>query len=150
MESYSISKARLADVPALKRIEAECELSPWTIAAYRSELEHPHSIMLTARAADGAIVGFIVGRAVSDGDAEIQNLGTIREVRRRGVGSTLIKAFKGICSERQVSGIWLEVRVTNRSAIDFYRSHGFVKKGIRPNFYTNPIENADLMYAALT
>jgi [ribosomal protein S18]-alanine N-acetyltransferase len=150
VKSYSISKAQLSDIPVLKRIEIACGLSPWSIPAYESGLKQPTSVMLTAREDDGSIVGFLVGRAFLRADGEIQNIGTLSGSRRRGIGSALLNAFKEICRERQVSGIWLEVRSSNRSAIDFYRSHGFEKKGVRPKFYTDPVENAHLMYAVVT
>jgi ribosomal-protein-alanine N-acetyltransferase len=62
----------------------------------------------------------------------------------------LIDQFRVICMERRISTIWLEVRSKNRAAIAFYESHGFHKKGVRPNFYSNPTEDADLMAITLS
>ena len=62
----------------------------------------------------------------------------------------LLDEFKLTCSQRRVSIIWLEVRVSNHIAISFYRSQGFIKRGVRPGFYTNPAEDAELMSLSLT
>ncbi|MEP7147687.1 MAG: ribosomal protein S18-alanine N-acetyltransferase [Acidobacteriota bacterium] len=146
MKSFTITKTELSDVPELKRIEIECGLSPWSIDAYESELERQDSLILKAQRMDGSVIGFILGRVPFDGgDAEIYNLGVATTLRREGIGSMLLKQFRNICVERRVADIWLEVRDSNVSAISFYRSHGFSKKGTRSNFYSNPTENAVLM-----
>jgi [ribosomal protein S18]-alanine N-acetyltransferase len=137
-------------VPEIKKIEEQCRLSPWTVDAYVTEQKHPYSVMLKAHLHDGTVVGFLAGRAPAGGEGEILNIGTAVAFQRRGIGSGLIMEFRAICTERQVSAIWLEVRPTNREAINFYKSHGFIKRGMRPNFYSNPSEDADLMALVLT
>ena len=127
----------------------ECRLSPWTIGGYKAEQGHRDSIMLKAHVEEGPIVGFIVGRAPMAGAGEILNIGTALKFQRQGIGSMLIEHFCAICNERSVSAIWLEVRVTNQTAIDFYKSHQFIKKGVRPDFYSNPTEDADIMALVL-
>jgi [ribosomal protein S18]-alanine N-acetyltransferase len=149
MENLTIAKVELADIPELKTIEIECSLSPWTISAYEDEQRRADSVMLKMQSADGGIVGFIVGRVPAHGEAAIYNIGTKSKYRRQGVGSNLLGQFRNVCVERQMSSIWLEVRVSNRPAIDFYESHGFVSKGLRRNFYSNPMEDAILMALAL-
>ncbi len=106
--------------------------------------------MLKAQRGDGRIIGFILGRIpFGGGDAEIHNLGVAATVRRQGIGSMLLDQFRTICSERGIAAIWLEVRDSNAAAISFYRSHGFAQKGIRANFYSNPTENAVLMFMSV-
>ena len=46
--------------------------------------------------------------------------------------------------KRDCEFITLEVRESNSSAISLYEGAGFVKAGIRKNFYSNPPENAVL------
>ena len=41
---------------------------------------------------------------------------------------------------------FLEVRQSNEAAIKLYESQGFVKEGIRKNFYEMPVENAVIMW----
>jgi ribosomal-protein-alanine N-acetyltransferase len=142
---HTVGRVEPRDIPQIKKIEDECGLSPWTVEAYVTEQLHPDSVMLKAYLDDGTIVGFLAGRSPAGGEAEILNIGTALAFQRKGIGSALIGEFRSICTERQVSAIWLEVRSSNIKAIDFYKSHGFVTKGRRPNFYSNPTEDADLM-----
>ena len=146
----TVAPARIEDVPTLKAIELECRLSPWSQTAYEAELKRPDAIILTA-IADGTIVGFIAGRRplIRDADAEINNIGVLRDFRGKGIGSRLIQEFKKICIARKASMIWLEVRPSNHAAIALYRSHGFVPRGVRRNFYQDPVEDAQLMSLAL-
>ncbi|HUR98731.1 MAG TPA: ribosomal protein S18-alanine N-acetyltransferase [Pyrinomonadaceae bacterium] len=149
MNEYKISKAESSDLSEIKRIETECGLSAWSIGAYTAEQKHPDAIMLKAYIEDGTIVGFLAGRVPAGGEGEILNIGTAVRFQRRGVGSLLIEEFRSISARRRVSAIWLEVRSGNAAAIKFYESHGFVKKGFRPAYYSDPTENADLMALAL-
>jgi ribosomal-protein-alanine N-acetyltransferase len=146
-----ISRAQSKDIRDLKMIEIECGLSPWTIAGYESELKRGDSVILTARIKSKGLVGFLTGRIPlsSHTEAQINNLGTLPGFRKLGVGSALLREFQSICTGKLASVIWLEVRSSNRVAIAFYRTHGFVSAGVRPNFYTNPAEDAELMSLSL-
>ena len=44
------------------------------------------------------------------------------------------------------SEYFLEVRESNETAIALYSRQGFVKEGIRKNFYEQPVENAVIMF----
>lgn len=150
---YAIARAGVRDVNDIKSIEVECGLSSWTLTGYRSELERDDAVILLARVVsdDNTAVGFIAGRVplTSGGEAEVYNIATVSSHRRRGIGEKLLRGFLETCLERGASGIWLEVRATNKSSIDFYISQGFVSRGSRPNFYTNPVEDAQLMFLQL-
>ena len=50
----------------------------------------------------------------------------------------------------KVKKIFLELRESNLLAYKLYREHGFVTMGLRKAYYTNPVENAVLMYKQLT
>ena len=63
-------------------------------------------------------------------------------MRRKGVGRTLIKELKNL---PEVENLFLEVRESNLPAITLYESEGFLRDGVRKNFYSNPRENAILM-----
>jgi ribosomal-protein-alanine N-acetyltransferase len=64
--------------------------------------------------------------------------------RRRGVGTHLLGEFVAHAREEQGSGIFLEVRESNRSARALYRKAGFEEVGLRKSYYSNPVEDAIL------
>lgn len=47
--------------------------------------------------------------------------------------------------KNDMSFITLEVRESNAPAINLYTKMGFVNVGIRPDFYSDPTENAIIM-----
>lgn len=155
MSTFEIVNALPEHIPQLCAIGAECGLSPWTPEGYESEMLRTDSIILMAEDSEGRIAGFILGRAnpdVSshvDAIAEIFNIGTRPSFRKGGVGSMLLNRFLKVCSSRGVIQVWLEVRVSNSDAKAFYSSRGFLKSSVRSNFYTAPVEDAEVMYLGL-
>lgn len=147
MKKLTIRKAGLDDIRYIKAIEVECGLSPWSVKSYEAEIARPDSIILSAQTSDPEIVGFITGRIVrsSDIEAEIYNIGILPRAQHQGMGTRLFSEFRRICGISGTVRIWLEVRASNSKAIAFYRSQGFDAAGIRQNFYSNPVEDAEIM-----
>ena len=119
-------------------------------------MQRPESIILVAEDPAAQMVGLIVGRASLEigsplgASAEIYNIGTRPFIRKTGVGSQLLRRFLEVCESRGAIQVWLEVRAFNYEAKAFYSSHGFLISAIRRNFYTAPVEDAELMYLDLS
>ena len=60
-------------------------------------------------------------------------------------GSALVEQMQQWSLEHGVNRIVLEVRSGNMPAICLYEHKGFVKLGVRKNFYQFPKEDADIM-----
>lgn len=122
---------------------------------YESEMQRPDSVILIAKDPAGQIAGFIVGRAnpeigiSAEASAEIYNIGTRPFIRKAAIGTMLLNGFLEVCRSRDVDQVWLEVRVSNYEAKAFYRSRGFLTSAVRKNFYTAPVEDAEVMYLDL-
>ena len=142
---YIVSPAQTVDVAEIKRIEIECMLSPWTTESYFREFEREDSVVLKAQDHDGSISGFLLGRAPRQNEAAIYNIGTAAAFRRKGIGSLLLDEFRNQAIARSSSVIWLEVRASNEPAINFYLSKGFVRRGVRKSFYSDPVDDALIM-----
>ena len=150
----AIRPTLVEDVRSILSIQTECGLSEWSEADYRTEIGRPGAITSTALTGDGDIGGFITGRVIegdeqSQAEAEIYNIGVRPNFRRAGAGSRLLSAFLQQCEHADVSLVWLDVRVSNSSAIAFYSSHGFSEAGVRPRFYNQPAEDAKIMVLKL-
>ena len=147
MKGVDIFRAGLQDISDLRKIEIACELSPWTVTGYESELLRPDSAAFIAAKANRELVGFIIGRIpqASGGAAEIYNIGILPNFRRQGIGKVLLTEFVDTCLGVGVPEVWLEARISNHEAIKFYQLNGFETNGTRPNFYQNPREDAQLM-----
>ena len=89
----------------------------------------------------GMPTGFILGRMVAD-EAEILDLAVCEECRRQGEGRALLVELLRRFAESGVSRVFLEVRESNRGAIEFYERMGFRRSGRREGYYREPQEAA--------
>lgn len=153
MES-PITIRRLAprDADAILAIQSQCpELAQWSKQDYEAMSEGNSigwvaSPFLTAAEspaspAASAIAGFITARLAAD-EVEILNLGVSPEQRRRGIAEALLNAALEWARENRARQVFLEVRVSNNPAIQFYKKAGFHPIGRRANYYTSPVEDA--------
>ena len=69
---------------------------------------------------------------------EILAIATIEEYRNKGIAQKLLNKIK-------IKNIFLEVRETNQTAINFYKKNKFKEISIRKNYYSKPAENAIIM-----
>ena len=69
---------------------------------------------------------------------EILAIATIEEYRNKGIAQELLDKIK-------TKDIFLEVRESNQTAINFYKKNNFKEISIRKNYYSEPTENAIIM-----
>ncbi|MCP3732556.1 ribosomal protein S18-alanine N-acetyltransferase [Sphingomonas sp. MG17] len=77
--------------------------------------------------------GFALARTVAN-EAELLLLAIRPALRRRGVGTALLRSIMTDARERGATTLHLEVRANNE-AIRLYRSEGFDKVGERRDYY---------------
>jgi ribosomal-protein-alanine N-acetyltransferase len=68
-------------------------------------------------------------------------------MHRRGIGTRLLLALAGEAIRRGVTGLTLEVRMSNKPAQELYRKFGFRPAGVRRNYYVETNEDALVMWA---
>ena len=129
-------------VAALAEIERLCFSTPWSERSLAEELDNPHARFLVAEE-DGVAVGYI-GCLFVAGEGDITNVAVHPAHRRRGIAAKLVEALLDAARDEGITAIHLEVRAGNTPAIALYESRGFCPDGVRPRFYTRPIEDAVL------
>ncbi len=139
--SVRIVPMQEAHIAALAEIENLSFAAPWSADALREELGNPPAVFFVALAADDTPVGH-AGMQVAVDEGFFANVAVHPAYRRQGVADALIEAMIAYGNERGFYRLALEVRVSNTPAIHLYEKHGFVKDGIRPRFYTAPVEDA--------
>ncbi len=82
------------------------------------------------------IIGFIAGTR-DNKSARILMLAVDKKIRGKGVGSALLNRFTIQCKTEGLKSISLEVRVSNKRAIEFYVNHGFQIISMLEKYYTN-------------
>ena len=65
-----------------------------------------------------------------------------------GTGNTeaMASAVAEGAREKGAEALTLEVRKSNRTAIELYKSYGFREEAVRKNYYENPAEDALIMW----
>jgi len=140
---YLIRPAQLADVPRLAELEPRCFSDPWSPAGFREMLSNPAILGLIAegKGPGKPLAGYLMARAIED-EGEILNLAVDPGRRRRGIGTLLLDSALERLSQLGVNTIFLEVRVSNRPAINLYLARGFHPIGQRHGYYRRPVEDA--------
>ena len=69
---------------------------------------------------------------------EILAIATVEKYRNKGIAQELLDKIK-------TKDIFLEVRESNKVAINFYKKNNFKEISIRKNYYSEPTENAIIM-----
>ncbi len=139
-----IRRATIEDVPAIYGVEEDCFSVPWSMESITNDLVHnPKSLYLVVEV-DGAVVGYGGAWIVAD-EGQITNIAIKKEFRRDGYGGRLVRRLLKEIFKESVAEVFLEVRFSNVAALALYRRFGFTVKGIRKQYYTDPVEDAYIM-----
>ena len=165
-QSVILRPMREEDLDEIMVIEASAPGNPWSRESMEKELVNPQAHYLTAvlctdgredgpggqtsgsgeaSAGTSEVVGYAGYWQVMD-EGHIMNIAVREDLRSRGIGHALMEAM---LKEGDCLGIlyWtLEVRVSNDPALHLYEKTGFTSAGIRPGYYSNPKEDANILW----
>jgi len=137
-----------ADIDAVMAIAARLRDAPhWTRSGYEVALEAgvwPQRLALVAETDGLPVAGFLVAVLIPP-EAELESIAVAPEFQRRGSARALFGQLACEVMARKCSEILLEVRPSNGAGRAFYEALGFVETGRRPDYYTDPVEDAILM-----
>jgi ribosomal-protein-alanine N-acetyltransferase len=137
------------DLDGVLEVEDESFSNPWTREMYVSELQNQsvcHIYVL--RTPDCAVAGFCAFWLVFD-DIHINNLALRPAYRNHGLGTALLRRVMEEAVRLRAKRATLEVRASNVGARRLYERLGFTVAGMRRNYYTNPVEDALILWAEL-
>lgn len=152
-EQSDVSIVRMTEHDLLEVVEIEesSGLSRWGWAAYYAELQGGNrDLLLVAKpvrlagAEAHRIIGYIVARETA-GELHINNVAVRDQYRRRGYGALLLGRVLEEARKRHATAAFLEVRSGNSAAQALYKRCGFKAIATRPNYYTDPREDAVVM-----
>jgi ribosomal-protein-alanine N-acetyltransferase len=139
-----IRKMTEADLPQVYTIEQETFSDPWCKEDFLDSLKEANNEYLVVEI-DGQIAGYC-GYWGIVGEGYIYNVAVKKEFRRQRIGYQMLKTLLGESKSRGITSFTLEVRYSNEPAIRIYESLGFVRAGLRKDFYTKPKEDAVIMW----
>jgi ribosomal-protein-alanine N-acetyltransferase len=116
------------EIGILERLEKKCfKDESWNIQMLSSHWNHGKGILYQSE--DSEYIGYVLfSEFVSE--VEIFKIGVIEEYRRKGIARLMMSYLQEIYVK-----IFLEVKETNFTAIQFYQNSGFSPIGIRKNYY---------------
>lgn len=139
----TVHKMKFEEAAAVAEMEHQIFPDKWSERAVLDTLENEQTICLTAEKA-GRLIGYLFAYVAAD-EADIARVAVLKESRKQGVGSELMKELKKVGQEQELKKLLLDVRRSNTAARAFYKKHGFTEDGVRPGFYEKPEEDAVLM-----
>jgi len=151
--NFYLARLTADDVPLLQPLEDQVKLAFWGNENYRRFLEeYPEYFGCKAMFAPDSdqerLIGFFLARSIYD-NLEILKLGVSPGYQRQGIATELMENAYSEGIRRGCNRCFLEVRQSNQTAIQFYYRHNFRIAGRRPNYYTDPVEDAWIMEKTL-
>jgi [ribosomal protein S18]-alanine N-acetyltransferase len=135
-----------ADLEPILALEANAFTNPWPREMLARELaESPASRMYVLSTPERAAAGFCLCWLVID-ELHINTVAVDGALRRQGLATRLIRhviADAVRCGARRAT---LEVRRSNTAARALYERLGFVVCAERPRYYSNPDEDALILW----
>ena len=144
MSEIFVRKMQPEDLSQVCEIEKENFSLPWSEKSFLESMERIDTVFLVALMNE-EVAGY-VGCYCIAGTGEITNVAVKTSHRRKGIGGKLLEKLYEEGALLDTQEFFLEVRESNEAAIGLYLRQGFVKEGIRKNFYEKPVENAVIMW----
>ncbi len=122
------------DLKEAYELELLCHPIPWSKETFFSNQgERYLNLKITV---NNKIVGFCICQQVID-EATLFNIAIHPKYRKQGLAKALLNRLMDelMAMSNTISTLWLEVRESNRPAIDLYHSIGFNQITIRKNYY---------------
>lgn len=146
---FSLRPMGEEDIAAVMLVQMSSFSDPWTPLAFALELRHnPCAHYKVAVDGEGQVAGFIGWWEMGD-TATIAQVAVDACMRRKGVGRALVEQALTSACEAGCSCMQLEVRAANEGARAFYRDLRFDERGVRTDYYEDPVDDAVLMVRML-
>ncbi len=148
--TYSVHTLTDRDLDEVMWLNLRCfkDGENYTKHTFSYLLEQPNALCYKVVTAESRIAGFLCVLVGSDGTGHITTIGVAPEHRRRGLAERLLAHLDQALQERSIGSAVLEVRVSNHSAQNLYKTCGFSILQRLSNYY-NDGEDGFLMVKSL-
>jgi ribosomal-protein-alanine N-acetyltransferase len=136
-----------ADLKAVAAVERDAYQYPWSLGIFRDCLLAGYYCLVLD--VGGVVTGYGI-MSIAAGEAHLLNLCVHPEAQRQGLGRRLLETLMQKAADAEADKVFLEVRPSNRIALQLYRSAGFTQIGIRPAYYQSEYGREDAVILAAT
>lgn len=143
MTEDGIHPASREDLGEILAIEQASFPNPFTRDLFEVELRLKIAHLLVLKRGE-TVVGYMDFWHVAD-EMHLINIAVHPEKRRQGIATLLMDHLIAYAQEKGVRVIFLDVRVSNGSAIALYEKYGFKSAGVRKGYYKDNQEDAVVM-----
>ena len=149
MKDFEIKIFATEHIPEAAEIESLCFSEPWSEESltYMCNSPNTHAVAVIDKE-NGRLAAYGGAQYVLD-EANIVNIATHPDYRRRGCATSVMHALETYLKENGIEFVYLEVRKSNSSAQALYTKEGYVPCGVIKNYYRFPSEDAVEMYKKL-
>lgn len=134
------------DLDGVLAVDVVSFANHWTRDMFEWEARHSDVARLSVlRAPGGGVAGYCAAWVIFD-EVHINNMAVLPEWRRHGLGAALLARVLDAAAGEGASKATLEVRRSNAAARALYERFGFIEAGVRARYYTNPVEDAIVMW----
>ncbi|KPJ67819.1 MAG: hypothetical protein AMJ43_02340 [Coxiella sp. DG_40] len=134
-----------SDLPVILHIERITQLTPWSERDFKESLQHGICRVLLK---NNEIIGFIVF-SLQTSECEILNLCIKPEHQNQGYGFKLLQQALQHAKCHNTDIVFLEVRCSNKAAINLYHKAGFNELDIKKAYYPFKNKHEDAIIFAL-
>lgn len=130
-----IRKFRPSDLSRVYEIECRSFKDPYHVLFLLNLYEtYPDTFFVAEE--NSAVVGYVISRMVNT-SGHVLAIAVDPKHRNRGIGRALMNVVIEKLREFGLEDIYLEVRISNTAAINFYKKLGFEEKGIIRSYYSD-------------
>ena len=139
----SLQLANYKDLEQIVKIEKDTNEHPWSLNNFKSSLDAGNSSIVLKK--ENIILGYAFF-SIAATDSHLLNITVSSNYQGKGYGRKILEKVILQSSVLGATVIFLEVRISNHRAINFYEKFGFKRDAIRYEYYEGtPKEDALLM-----
>lgn len=131
-------------IPSVAALEEACFSHPWKRESIEECFQNPAYYFFVAKDEENQVAGYIATYIVRD-EAFVENVCVSPDARRQGIGKALVKRAMENAKSNGASFLSLEVRRSNKPAIELYSGLDFDIEATRKKYYSDPEEDALIM-----
>ena len=134
------------DLDEVAALEAASFTNPWTREMLSGELaRNPFARVYVLRFPGARVAAFCACWLVVD-ELHVNTIAVADAYRRQGLALALMRHILTAVAAEGIRRATLEVRRSNVAAQKLYEKLGFAQAGVRPGYYTQPDEDALILW----
>lgn len=128
------------DAISVLALESAATQFPWSLTQYVDSLSAKDDAWVLEE--ESQLIGFIIFKPVLD-ETTLLNIAVHPNHQKKGYGQHLLELGLKKQADKGVKTCFLDVRVTNETALQLYRSFGFSSVGTRKEYYPGETKRED-------